>query len=376
MIMSMEYNNKFVRTILSSWLILSVALLSQWTLVPSAQAVALSHKIDTMSSLKVSTANNPKSDHAISFRTSTGVAATQTITITMPADFDGSNDSQGALDDTDVDLLEDTVPDDVCDGTAKTIVSGAPGAAEWQAVFSTTENRLLTLTAGASESITAGSEVCVKIGENATGGAANSQYINPESTGSKTIALTAGPSDSGDLVVNILTDDQVAVSATVDESLTFTISDPSIGFGTLAADNDRFATGDTLGADTDAPTYAHNFIIGTNAANGYTASVNGATLDASGPTITAIGAANTASATGTEQFGLRIDESGGFGVVSAPYAAAGYAFDTAAFPDEVASCTGPSANTTYQVTYVANIASDTEAGAYSATLTYVATANF
>jgi hypothetical protein len=104
--------------------------------------------------------------------------------------------------------------------------------------------------------------------------------------------------------------------------------------------------------------------------------LNGATLTSGANTITAIGSANTTSAAGTEQFGLRMTATGGSGTVSAPYAAAGFAFDTAAFPDQVASATGASANTTYSVRYVANITGSTEAGAYTATLTYVAVANF
>jgi hypothetical protein len=68
--------------------------------------------------------------------------------------------------------------------------------------------------------------------------------------------------------------------------------------------------------------------------------------------------------------------SGGSGAVTAPYAAAGFAFDSGAFPDQIASASAASANTTYSVRYLANIAALTEAGEYSATLNYVATANF
>ena len=102
----------------------------------------------------------------------------------------------------------------------------------------------------------------------------------------------------------------------------------------------------------------------------------GNTLTSGGNTVNAIGAANTASSAGTEQFGLRLNASGGSGAVSVPYAAAGFAFDTAAFPDQIATSTGASANTTYSARYLANITTLTEAGSYTATLTYVATANF
>ncbi|MEK7557521.1 MAG: hypothetical protein AAB538_06070, partial [Patescibacteria group bacterium] len=150
--------------------------------------------------------------------------------------------------------------------------------------------------------------------------------------------------------------------------------DNSIGFGTLTSADDFFANGAGTGSATEAE--AHTLVVGTNASNGYTMTINGATLTSGSSTITAIGSSNTASATGTEQFGIRATASGGSGAVSAPYAASGFAFDTAAFPDEVAAATSASANTTYSMRYLANITAQTEAGAYTATLTYVATANF
>ena len=98
---------------------------------------------------------------------------------------------------------------------------------------------------------------------------------------------------------------------------------------------------------------------------------------ANGAFTIATTSAATASTIGSEQFGLRMNASGGIGTVVAPYAtAAQFAFDSLNFPDQVASATGASANTTYSVRYIANIASNTEAGAYTSTLTYVATANF
>lgn len=339
-------------------------------------AAALTSKSDAMTNLTNSGSGDQRSDHAIQFVTPTGVSSGQTIVVTFPSDFDGANDPQGALDFNDVDLSVDTSADGVCDGTAQTLIASGPSSSQWSAVFSGTENRILTLTSGgASATVGAGNEVCIRIGEGATGGAANSQYINPTTSGSKTITLSVGSgADSGDIVVNILDDSQVSVSATVDESLTFTVSDNTIGFGTLSASDDYFATGDTNGSATEVE--AHTLVVGTNAANGYTMTVNGSTLTSGAHTITAIGSSNTASSVGTEQFGLRLTASGGSGTVSAPYAASGFAFDSAAFPDQVASASSASANTTYSARYLANVTASTEAGAYTATLTYIATANF
>ncbi|MEK7510372.1 MAG: hypothetical protein AAB567_02320 [Patescibacteria group bacterium] len=158
-------------------------------------------------------------------------------------------------------------------------------------------------------------------------------------------------------------------------TLTFSISDNSVGFGTLSASAVRYATGDGAGSSTEVQ--AHTLTASTNATNGYMITVEGNTLTSGAHTITAVGSTNTASSPGTEQFGLRMTATGGNGTVSAPYAAAGFALDTAAFPDVVASDPdGDDVSTAYSLRYIANITNATEAGSYTATFTYVATATF
>ena len=158
-------------------------------------------------------------------------------------------------------------------------------------------------------------------------------------------------------------------------TLTFSISDNTIGFGTLDSGNARFANGAGTGSGTEVE--AHTLTASTNATNGYTITVNGSTLTSGSDTVTAIGSSNTASSPGTEQFGLRMTATGGNGAVSAPYAAAGFALDTAAFPDQIASDPdGDDVSTTYSVRYLANITAQTEAGSYISTLTYIVTGTF
>lgn len=368
----MQKNLLQFRFITSLCLIFVLVFVLSWGVLPNmVYAASLLNKSDTLSSQKASTASN----HTIVFRSPTGAAdSSDTITITLPSGF-----TTNTFDFADVDLAHSAGSQSNCTAptyTNEETLAGTPSATAWGAALSA---QVLTLTAptdgvGAA-AIAANACVQIQIGTNATTGATgDTQITNHATPASYTIAVGGVFGDSGDIVVNILSDDQVSVSATVDESLTFTISDNSIGFGTLTAADDFFASGDTNGSATEAE--AHTLIVGTNASNGYTMTVNGATLTSGANTITAIGSSNTASAAGTEQFGLRATASGGSGAVSAPYAAAGFAFDTAAFPDEVAAATGASANTTYSMRYVANITSSTEAGAYTATLTYVATANF
>lgn len=162
------------------------------------------------------------------------------------------------------------------------------------------------------------------------------------------------------------------------QSLTFSISDNTIGFGTLSASTARYATGDSAGAGADSAD-AHTISIATNAASGYVMSVSGTTLTCdgcAGATVNAIGATAIASSVGTEQYGLRATVNSGTGSVSAPYSSSNWAFDTAAFPDQVAGGDGDAVTTIFGLRYIGNVSADTEAGSYSAVLTYVVTATF
>lgn len=338
---------------------LVVALLSM-IIAPArvAQAASLTALSDTMSSSKVSTL----SSHVLKFTTPTGASDnTDTIIITFPSDFNFTSKTIGTV----------TFTHGATTGAENTeTLAASPSASAWGAVFSGTQNRVLTLTApsdGVGAAALAASDKVI-ITYNST------NSTNPSSPSTYAIAVSGTFGDTGNITVSILSDDQVSVTATVAQSLTFSISDNTIGFGTLSASAAQYATGDTTGSGSE--TEAHTLVIGTNATNGYTATLNGTTLTSGANTITAIGASNTASSAGTEQFGLRMTASGGSGAVTAPYAASGFAFDSGAFPDQIASASAASANTTYSVRYLANIASLTEAGEYSATLNYVATANF
>ncbi len=321
-------------------------------------AASITSASDTMSSQKV----NASSSHVLRFVTPTGASDnTDTIIITFPSDFNftGKNISSLSFTHGPSTGLE----------TTETL-AGSATAGSWGAAFSGTQNRILTLTAptdGVGAGAVAASDKII-ITYDAT------SSVNPSSPTTYGIGITGAFGDSGTITVSIVSDDQVAIDATVAQSITFSISDNSVSFGTLTAGAARYASGTASGDTSEVE--AHNVIVGTNAANGYTMTASGTTLTSGGNTINPIGAANTASAIGTEQFGLRMNASGGSGAVAVPYAAAGFAFDSAAFPDVVASSGTASANTTYSARYIANITSNTEAGSYTSTITYSATANY
>ncbi len=161
----------------------------------------------------------------------------------------------------------------------------------------------------------------------------------------------------------------------INASITFSISDATVGFGALSATGTRYATGDGVGSGTE--TEAHTITVSTTAPSGYSLTVRGGSLSKTGHTITAIGGSNTAPSIGIEQFGLRMTASGGNGSVSSPYAASGFAYGaTSSTTSEVANATAASSDTTYSVRYMCNIASTTPAGEYATDLTYVVTGNF
>ncbi len=168
---------------------------------------------------------------------------------------------------------------------------------------------------------------------------------------------------------------KICASAVAVQSLTFSISANTVSFGTLDASAARFAN-TSSGSATEVE--AHTLSAATNAFSGYTVTVKGATLTSGANTVTAIGSTNTASTVGAEQFGLRINASGGSGTVTAPYAASGFAYaGTSTTSSQVASSNnGDNVTTIYSVRYIANVAGSTEAGNYATTLNYVATGNF
>ena len=343
--------------LMSAVLALTITFLALFPLT-FVQAAPISSASDTMSSLTVSAT----STHAIRFVTPTGANNnTDTIVITFPADFNFTSKTIATV----------TFTHGASTGleSAETLAA-SPSVTAWGAVFSGTQNRVLTLTAPTDGIGTAVLALNDKVIISYDG----TNSINPTTPGSYVTTIGGTFGDAGDITVNILTSNQVDITATVPQSLTFSISDTSISFGSLSAVSARYASGTAAGEASEVE--AHNIIVGTNAANGYTMTVGGNTLTSGVHTVNAIGTTNTASAIGTEQFGLRMTATGGTGAVSVPYAAAGFAFDTAAFPDAIATATGASANTTYSARYLANITANTEAGSYTGAVTYVATANF
>ncbi|MBI3115043.1 MAG: hypothetical protein HYZ09_00945 [Candidatus Kerfeldbacteria bacterium] len=340
--------------------VLSVlALLFATVPIRPASAAAVTSLKDTLSRLQASTAAN----HTIQFTTPTGVAAGQTITLTF-----GSGFTMNAVDFADMDVADD--------GVDLTLAATASGAT-WGAALS---GQVVTITSGTG-TIAASSVIAVEIGTHATAGATGDTQITNPTASSTTVAIAGTFGDSGTLAINIIADDTVDITATVDPTITFSISDVAIGFGSLSSSTARWATGDALGTNGSAgstPTAAHTLAIATNAQSGWAITYNGATLTSGSNTITVASVTGDSDGTpGSEQFGISASTDGDSTIAS------GYLRDTTADFTFVASTTttlasesGETNTETISASYLANISTITEAGSYSTSVTYIATATF
>jgi hypothetical protein len=352
--------NHTIKSVARITIALTLCLVISGVLTSVTYAAALTTLSDTLSSAKINTVSN----HDITFVTPTGVTSGQTIIITLPAGFSAN----ASMDFTDMDVL--------VNGSNVTLAA-SPTGATWGAVR--TSATVITLTNGTT-AVTAGQTIRVKIGTNATNQTTGVRQItNDSSAGTKVIAITGTFGDTGSISVQLVNDDTVVVSATVSQAISFALSSNTIAFGTLDSGNARFAnTSSGSGSDT----VAHTLAVGTNATTGYTITVQGATLTSqqnSGNTITAIGASPATSSAGSEQFGIYATKSGGSnGTIATPYAtASSFGYNgTAATAATFSSGTTATATETYSLHYLANISPTTEAGTYTSSLVYVATANF
>lgn len=179
------------------------------------------------------------------------------------------------------------------------------------------------------------------------------------------------------------TANQIQLSASVDETLTFCTGTSGI---TTSSCSGATGTAANLGALTPSTTGTATSQLGaaTNAGSGYAITVAGATLTSGSNTIDALTSGGT-STQGTEQFGMNLvanttpavgqaADGSGTAAAAAGYATANsFKFTTG---DTVASKASADDFRRFTVSYMANVGNATEAGSYTATLTYVCTATF
>ncbi len=340
---------------------IAIAALFAAIMLPFSQ-VAYAASLTTLSDTQTEQTASTLSSHDISFVTPTGITAGQTITLT----FDNSTSISASLATADVALS--------VNGSAQTVTVGSNGASTWG--FARTSATVITITSQSSGTpAAAGATVRIRIGTAAGG----TNRITNGTAGTTVLTIGGTMADTGLIAEPVVANDVVNITATVTPTITFSISDNTIGFGTLSASTARYATGDTLGSGTDS--VAHTVAVATNAASGYSISIQGASLTSGSNVIAAIGSTAAASNPGNEQFGIYATESGGSNnSVAAKYsdnATPKFAYAaTSSTADTLGSGTSATATATYSIHYIANISGSTKPGAYAANITYIAAPQF
>jgi len=342
------------------------ALVTALAPIQPARAAALTSLKDVMSTITESTA----ADHTISFVAPSAVGNNTTITVTFPTGFSLASTTEDEVDIAGSTEGELTTAAD-CSGTedASAAISG--------------QVLTITLCAGDGGDFTNSETITIEIGANATSsgtGQAANRVVNQsaaQNATDATIDVVAGASDSGSLAVEIIADDSVSVSATVDPSITFSISDVSIGFGPLDASQECWANGTPPSSCDSTSESAHNMLIATNAASGWAITYNGATLTSGGNTISVADINGDADGTpGTEQFAIGVATDGN-STVATDYDQVSNNFRfIASTTTTLISETVPTLTETIGTYYLANIAATTEPGTYTTSITYIATGTF
>jgi len=298
--------------------------------VPVAYGASLTTVSDTLSTLKTGVAAN----HTINFTLTGGDAITngETITLTFP----GSSFTMGGS------LTGVTIADN---GGADNAVTSAL----WSAPT-------LTITASGTSTVAANHTATIKI--------PSAQITNP-AVGTYVVSIGGNFGGTGSFAVAIIADDQIPVSGSVNPTLTFTVANTTLDLATM--DSGAVAT-----------SVYNTITIGTNGSKGYTITVKdlnaGLLNSAASKTITS---ATATLSGGTEGYGGNCNKVSGSGSCTFVDGATNNvtAFTTAG--STFASYNAkPSATENYQIRVKAAIATTTEAGSYTDTLTVIGTANF
>lgn len=247
---------------------------------------------------------------------------------------------------------------------------------------STANSLVLTRTAG---SIGASVAVHIELGNGTSTGATNPSTLGTFYARIETHSAIDGSGSAQDAGgVALSTANQLTITAKVQETLTFCVM--TSGSNCAGASGTSLALGDGNGVLSSYTTnYTGNatFSIASNAQSGVSVAMKGDTLTTGAFTISASGSSCTADDTTAtvEQFGMRISTAGAVTAI-APYncSASNHGFDTTAttstYGDQIATTSGPNAETLTTMEFMAKAATTTEAGIYTTTLTFIATGTY
>ena len=331
------------------------------------QSASLTALSDTMSRQKVS----ENANHTIQFDLVSAWDAGETVVVDFDNGFTSTGFANTEAEDFDIKW----------EGAEQTLVaaggcSGAPIEIEITTVDTTNDVFTFTRCAGDASSATTDT-VEIEIGTHASvPGAGDDQIDNPGSTGSKTITITGPSPDSGSLAVPILTDDQVTVSATVDPTVTSTLSATTCSLGILGSGAINFCS--------------YTNTVSTNASSGYVSTIveNGNLCSPSVAVCTNDIDDTTGDGDvdeGTEEYGISSNDTVGTQAIvdSTGCDDSGIAENATAitgtaqvYADSGDGDAGPVSGAVTTVCHSASILGSTPAGTYSHIVTHITTGTF
>lgn len=355
--------------------------------------IANAAMIETASDTLLDSDLSALTQHTIVYTTATEVAAAATINFQLDPDTDLFSEAFSAATTTDITIVGSG------GGAASHVANAAACSAGANELYVsdadyTAPGESITFTTCAGDTLPVGTYTFVI-------GAVTNLWTNPAVAASYIIRVGGTQTDSGDIRVAII--DDVAVSATVPTSLTFTVAGVASG---VASANGGAGTTDvtttattipwgTLAADT-AKQANQNLTVATNATNGFTVTVyqDGDLTNGSGDTINLFDDGVNGAAKAWEAPGAVLDSVDTYGhqgitsedsslVGGDTFAAALYdAIGTSASPLEVFYHTGPADGATAhkgatQIGFSIEVDDLQEPGNdYAQVLTYVATPIF
>lgn len=245
-----------------------------------------------------------------------------------------------------------------------------------------TGNTNPTITITGTTALSTGTEYCFVLGTIAAQTA-----VTNATAGQYTVSLTDG-SDSGSVGTDVISNDQVTVSAVVPPAFTMGIQNTSDNFsGNLSSGSVSATSGDTITINTNA---SHGwYLYGTDASTGLHSATAGKTIASGNTTGSVAPGANTTLSAGAEGYvtgipAANISQGTGSGLgttsATAAFASSGSGngaglSSTAMY--QIASSTGPANSTTVKPLEYASISGVTPAGTdYSDTLTFVGAGSF
>jgi hypothetical protein len=332
----------------------------------SVEAAAVTLTI-TPSEIAISNSTNK----VLSFIPATVMANGSTITVYYPSAY-----NDGTL----------------VNGGVTTTKTGDANFTSAAAVVNTTTNTIvITVTAGGNLDTTNDFEITI------TG----SQLVTPASAGSHSFTVITSVNDYGSVLQYVGDDNDVSVTGAVQPSLSFNIRDLTDASDTNTCDLGTVTTTTAPNADTTddgAGECGYALAIGTNADNGFQATINSNQTfrNAGGYVVTGV-VDNAAFAAGTEAYGLANvtaaatghNGSGSFNQNITENTTASYTFQTDSSPvpaagaqnfvsytDSIQYTAAGGATDTTRVMHGFAIGSGTPTGAYSHIVTYLVTANF